>query len=59
MFNCIRLVVSLNSIALQKHLKTQETPADWDAHAVKVLTGTNFADVALNPEKHAFVEFCL
>ena len=34
-------------------------PADWDAHAVKVLTGENFAQVALDANKHAFVEFCL
>jgi protein disulfide-isomerase A1 len=46
------------SINVQKHLNSQPTPADWDAQAVKVLTGENFAAVALNADKHALVEFC-
>ena len=43
----------------QRDLKTQATPADWDAEPVKVLTGANFDAVARNPDKHVFVEFCL
>jgi protein disulfide-isomerase A1 len=33
------------------------TPDDWDAKPVKVLTGGNFAEVALDPTKSVFVEF--
>ena len=42
---------------LKPALLSQDTPADWDAKPVKVLTGNNFADVALNPEKGVFVKF--
>ena len=43
--------------SLKPALLSQETPADWDAKPVKVLTGNNFADVALNPSKSVFVKF--
>jgi len=42
---------------LKPHLMSEETPDDWDAKPVKVLTGKNFKEVALNPEKGVFVEF--
>jgi len=40
-----------------EHLNSEATPADWDAKPVKVLTGGNFAEVALDPTKSVFVEF--
>lgn len=43
---------------LKKHLMSEATPADWDAQPVKVLTGSNFAQVALDPTKNVLVEFC-
>lgn len=42
---------------LKQHLKSEPTPAGWDAQPVKVLTGENFAEVALNPAKNVLVEF--
>jgi len=42
---------------LKRHLNSEATPSDWDSKPVKVLTGENFNAVALNPDKHVFVEF--
>lgn len=42
---------------LGKSLNSEETPEDWDAQPVKVLTGGNFAQVALDESKNVFVEF--
>jgi hypothetical protein len=44
---------------LQRQLKVQALPSDWDAHPVKVLTTENFDAVAFDPEKSVFVKFCL
>jgi len=44
--------------SLKRHLMTEDTPDDWDAKPVKVLTGHNFAEVALDESKFALVEFC-
>jgi len=42
---------------LSEHLNSERTPDGWDAQPVKVLTGGNFAEVAMDTSKNAFVEF--
>ena len=42
---------------LQKYLKSEEIPDDWDAKPVKVLVGKNFESVAFDESKDVFVFF--
>jgi len=42
---------------VEKYLKTEDVPADWDAKPVKVLVGKNFEKVALDSTKDVLVEF--
>jgi protein disulfide-isomerase A1 len=55
--NIKAFVDGVESGKIQPHLKSDDIPADWDSKGVKVLVGKNFADVALDAEKHVLVEF--
>merc|ERR1712025_1403598 len=55
--NVRAFVEGVNAGSIKPHLKSEDIPEDWDKEGVKVLVGKNFADVALNKEKHVLVEF--
>ena len=43
---------------LKPYYKSEEIPEDWDKEPVKVIVAKNFREVAMNPDKDVFVEFC-
>ena len=42
---------------LERTLKSEDLPDDWDKEPVKVLVSSNFKAVALDKKKDVFVEF--
>merc|ERR1712096_592402 len=55
--NLRAFITKFQSGELKPHLKSQALPEDWDAQPVKVLVGSNFAEVALDASKDVLVEF--
>merc|ERR1712183_64700 len=57
MGNIRAFIKSFKDGELKPHLKSQELPEDWNAAPVKILAGSNFAEVALDATKDVLVEF--
>jgi protein disulfide-isomerase A1 len=55
--NVLNFVTAFAENKLKRHLLTQDLPEDWDKNEVKVLVGTNFAEIALDKTKNVLVEF--
>merc|ERR1711872_183315 len=55
--NMRAFISSYLSNSLERYLKTEEVPKDWDSKPVKVLVGKNFEEVALDTTKDVLVKF--
>merc|ERR1712215_26132 len=55
--NIRAFIKSFKDGELKPHLKSEQLPEDWNAGPVKVLVGSNFAEVALDSTKDVLVEF--
>jgi len=55
--NMRAFISSYLSNSLERYLKTEEVPKDWDSKPVKVLVGNNFEEVALDTTKDVLVKF--
>ena len=52
-----KFISDVKSGKTKPHLNTEEVPSDWDENSVKILVGSNFNEVALEPSKHVVVMF--
>ena len=55
--NLKKFISDVKSGQTKPHLNTEEVPSDWAENYVKILVGSNFNEVALEPSKHVVVMF--